>query len=901
MDPERWQQLDALLDALLDLTPEQRDAYLQEHELTPELRAEAVDMLAAEEAAEARLGNHVARLASDLAEAALDDHLDTAEDHPERVGAYRIERTLGRGGMGTVYLAQRDDGQFEQTVALKLVRRGLDTDDILRRFRYERQILAALQHPNIAGLLDGGVSDDGRPYFAMEYVEGEPITTYANRNSLTTDARLRLFRTVCDAVQHAHQNLVIHRDLKPSNILVTEAGEVKLLDFGIARLLDDDGRDGWTEAPVTRTGQRVMTPEYAAPEQVRGELPTTATDVYQLGVLLYELLTGVRPYALKRKAELEIARVILEEEPTRPSTAVSTAEAAAERGGVSTERLRRRLSGDLDNIVLKALAKEAPRRYGTADQLSEEVERHLAGLPVEARAASVGYRMAKFVRRHRAGVAVAGALVAMLLIIVVVTLVQQRATSQALAQAEQERDRAEEVTDLLVSVFDAANPEENLGLELTARQLLDAGVQQVNGELADQPGVQVEMTKVLAEVYYDLGEYDTAIQLLGDAVRQHTARAEVEPLQYVSLLQNYAVALIEKGDFERADSAIAASELLLARAPSVEYQGYVPYLRGQIQVKNLAYQDAIPLHTSAQRIWAADSSAFADELSLAASALGGSYVQLGQWKAAELAFRNQLAYAEREEGPRHPDVLIGRYNLAHLVYEQGDRLDEVEQIYREVRAGMVEVYGPDHINVSYLHNALGGVLDDLERNDEAEAAYLAAIALREQLLGAEHPATLVSKSNLALLYGENMGDLPRGIQLMTDIYEAELRSGVGLGSRSIRSHNIGSLHCQNADYEQGMVWLERALDGFREAYPEENHRAARTYGRMGRCLRDAGDPDAAEPYLTRAYELFEAWMGNANAETQLIVQLLVETYDALGQPERAQVYRDSTVVDMPSS
>ena len=338
-------------------------------------------------------------------------------DDPEigcTIGAYRVVREIGRGGMGVVYLAERADGQFEQRVALKLVRAGLHFGRYIQRFLRERRILARLQHPCIAGLLDGGVTQDGRPFLVMEYVEGVPLTSHCDRNAMGIEARLRLFVDSCAAVQYAHRNLVVHRDLKPANILVTADGRVKLLDFGIARLLEPE----LTEVTFTSTefGFRAMTPEYAAPEQVSGDTITTATDVYALGAVLYELLSGHRPHRFARRTVEEIARVLTFEPPRPPSARVDdvdeehgdengvrqAAERIATERATTTDRLRRQLRDDLDAIVLTALRTEPERRYPSAQALLDDITRHLSGLPVSARKDSLRYRVGRFVRRNRA-------------------------------------------------------------------------------------------------------------------------------------------------------------------------------------------------------------------------------------------------------------------------------------------------------------------------------------------------------------------------------------------------------------------------------------------------------------------------------------------------------------------
>ena len=325
----------------------------------------------------------------------------------EQIGSYKLISEIGRGGMGAVYLASRADQQFSKRAAVKLIKRGMDTDFVVQRFRNERQILANLDHPNIAKLLDGGSTDSDLPYFIMEYVEGKPITDFAAARNLSINDRLALFRTVCAAVQYAHQNLVIHRDIKPSNILVTKDGEPKLLDFGIAKLLQTDDAP---DTALTATAVRVMTPEYASPEQIKGERITTSSDIYSLGVLLYELLTGNRPYRVKSRQPEEIARAICEQQPEKPSTTVTRREESAD-AREKTDRQStigsRQLKGDLDNIVLKALRKEPARRYASVEQFSEDIRRHLEGLPVSARKDTFGYRASKFIQRNKLGVAAA--------------------------------------------------------------------------------------------------------------------------------------------------------------------------------------------------------------------------------------------------------------------------------------------------------------------------------------------------------------------------------------------------------------------------------------------------------------------------------------------------------------
>jgi eukaryotic-like serine/threonine-protein kinase len=423
------------------------------------------------------------------------------EDSPdvgqERLGPYRLIREIGHGGMGTVYLGVRADDAFQKRVAIKVLKRGMDTDSIVRRFRHERQILASLEHPFIASLLDGGSTPDGRPYFAMEFVEGQPIVDYCETLRLDTAARLGLFRNVCTAVQYAHQNLVIHRDIKPANVLVMADGTPKLLDFGIAKLLNPE-LGGQTLAP-TAPGLQLMTPEYASPEQVRGDAVTTASDVYSLGVLLYELLAGRLPYTLSSRAPADIVRVVCEAEPIRPSTAITMLE-----GEAPTQRLRRQLEGDLDNIVLKALSKEPQRRYASVDQFSEDVRRHLAGLPVLARKDTWGYRTTKFVRRNRAVVGAGVVTFAVLVAGVVATTWQARVARAERARAEQRFGDVRQLAHAFL--FDFHDSIAELEGSTPARKLVVTKGLEYLDRLAADAGDRVDLQREIAAAYVKLGD-----------------------------------------------------------------------------------------------------------------------------------------------------------------------------------------------------------------------------------------------------------------------------------------------------------------------------------------------------------------------------------------------------------
>jgi len=553
---QRWEEIEPLLDRAIELPPEERDAFLDAAcAADQDLRSRIEALLRADVEAGTFLDKPALEQSAPLVAALYDDPLAGRQ-----IGAYRILRESGRGGMGVVYLAERADGQFQQQVALKLIKRGMDSDAILQRFLHERQILARLQHPNVARLLDGGVTAEGQPYFAMEHVDGKPLTTYCDERRLGIEARLGLFLTACAAVQYAHQNLVVHRDLKPSNMLVTETGELKLVDFGIAKLLG--GEAG--EATVTGLGSRAMTPEYASPEQLRGEPVTTAADVYALGVMLYELLVGRRPHELARADPDAMARLAAVE-PVRPSMAVvrpasrdgsmaavpeTTPESVGRDRGTRPERLRRRLAGDLDTICLKALQREPERRYASVQALLDDVQRHLSELPVLARPDTFAYRASRFVGRHRIGATAAAAIAALLIGFSAVTAVQSARIREQANRIGRERDKAEEVKEFVQSLFETSNPlVEAKGDAITARDLLERGVERIDEELGGQPDVQAEMLSVIGTAYTELGRYDRAGALLERALDLRRKALGREHVDVARSMHELASTLRQKGDY----------------------------------------------------------------------------------------------------------------------------------------------------------------------------------------------------------------------------------------------------------------------------------------------------------------------------------------------------------------
>ncbi|HUD71448.1 MAG TPA: serine/threonine-protein kinase, partial [Dongiaceae bacterium] len=535
LSPERWQRLSALLDEALDLPADQRRGWLER--ACPDdagLRAEVEALLAADRDAgsflEEAAGQRAGTLSIGMPEDAPPGSTDGAG---HQVGAWRLLRPLGEGGMGVVHLAERTGGGLRQTAALKLIRRGMDTDQVVARFEAERQALALMSHPAIAAVYDAGTTDDGRPFFAMEFVDGEPITRYCDAKRLDTAHRLDLFLQLCDGVQHAHQKAIIHRDLKPSNVLVRERdgrATVSIIDFGIAKALSQRLTDRTLQ---TEQGMMLGTPAYMSPEQaaLRHQDVDTRSDVYSLGEMLYELLVGVRPFEFGDAGDRdsdEVRRRIREFDPPRPSARLAAlgdrAPEAARRRGAEPKGLRRELQGDLDRITMRALEKEPARRYGSPSDLAEDLRRYLRHEPVQAHAPSRAYLVGKFVRRHRLGVVAASVMIAGLLAGLIGTSVGLTRARRAERRATREAETKGQVAQFLNNLFRISDPGAARGDKVTARELLDRAVGSIDREMAAQPEMQADMLEIMGLSYDGLGLKD---QYLGLEQRAADIRTRV--------------------------------------------------------------------------------------------------------------------------------------------------------------------------------------------------------------------------------------------------------------------------------------------------------------------------------------------------------------------------------------
>ena len=772
----RFAELGRLFDSAVQALPQTREAILADTESRdPELARELRALLAAHE------GEHsLGALALDvIAAPEAEDPLlaGDAEREGLHLGPWAIGRRIGAGGMGTVHEAVRADDQYQQRVAVKFLRRVTDGDDAARRFRSERQILASLQHPRIAALLDGGVTPDGQPYFVMEHIDGAPITIWCDARALDVRARLRLFVDVCDAVRAAHKRLIVHRDLKPSNILVREDGAVKLLDFGIAKLLEDDGAD----TTQTARGTRAFTPEYAAPEQMRGEPVGTTADIYSLGVLLYELLTGGRPFALAGLSASAMERVVTETPTPKPSVGLAATRSAL-LGERSLDRAKRALAGDVDAIVGMAMRKEPDRRYGTVDALMDDIGRHLAGRPVFARPDGVGYRLAKFVRRRRVEVLAASVAVASL-------VAGAAASLQQASRARNEAARANEVQAFLTEMLGAAKPGV-LGADARVRDVLDSAAFRLD-DARLSPALEAELRSIIGDTYLALGEYTEADAQYVKSLSAHERGDLRATPGYAGAIVDVGIARWERGDYVAADSVLriadsvqrsmrdvaplARATLLDTRAQTLSRLGHnadaLPLLQESLLLHRAHFPDdavaAVPTFVSAAVV-ASDLGDHASGDTLLASALAlqrrvapndeaalamiltvraGVLERLGRMDSAEAAFREVIGIRERVLGPEHPNLAMTMLNLGDHLRRRGRHAESV-QWTRRVVALRGRTLDDSNIALAASMMHLGLALAQLDSATVGERWVREAHRLRSAILPAGH--WLLASTNSAL-------------------------------------------------------------------------------------------------------------------------------------------------------
>jgi eukaryotic-like serine/threonine-protein kinase len=816
--PERWTEIKALLDGALEQPPAERERWL--------LAAAGGDAALAGEVAallslETEMGDFLERPLFDL-----HDPLGGGGRSGEEVGPYRLGREIGRGGMGVVYIAERADDEYRKTVAVKVLKRGLDTDEVIGRFRAERQILANLEHPNIARLIEGGTTTaDHLPYFVLEHVEGRPIDVYCDEEGLGLEERLRLFLVVCTAVAAAHRNLVVHRDLKPSNVLVTGDGTPKLLDFGIAKLLGPPEAD----APITHRDRFFLTPEYASPEQVSGLPVNTTTDVYSLGVLLFQLLTGRRPFELAGADLAEVARRLREEEAPRPSSVVP-------------RELARRLAGDLDAIVGMALRKEPDRRYGSVEALAEDVRRHLAGLPVAAGPDSLAYRTRKLLRRHRVGAAAAATIAALVVgFAVVATLL--------MTDAVRERTRSEKLVVFLLDMLRSPDPDRANGATVTVLEVLDRAEANFLAGFEDDPELDGDFRHTLADLYVGLGQYDEARPLAEKAlaIRQQVHGAVsmpvAETLHVLAEVDRYT---------QSAEAAEARIEQALEMQRELGGSGEQSYLHA---LNNLAV----------------------------------SKKNRGDYAAAEPLHRQVLELKRKRYDADHPEIATTLQNLAVLLHEKGEPAEAIPLFETALairrRGGREDAPVPEAELVSTLNN-LAASSEEVGQVARAVELYEESLAIGRRIYGDGHARLLGPLNNLALARLA-AGQLGAAEDLLE---EALALTAERPRSKGVVLKNIAAVHLALGRLPEAETAAREALEALR-AQDEPAWRIAEVESVLGAVLTRTGRAADAESLLLGAYPVIAAGRGPRARSTREALERIVELYTTNGAVDRAARYQ----------
>lgn len=814
-----WPRLREVFDRLVDLPRTEQARLLEQLTAGDEwLRGEVAALLAASLTAGDRF-ERVPDLPGDVDDFGPDDpSLGT------RIGPYRISREIGRGGMGAVFEAFRDDDAYTKRVAIKMVPADQVTPLVLKRFHHERQILARLEHKNIAALLDGGVTDDGHPWFAMECVEGERIDHYCDRHRLGVRDRLQLVRQVCAAVHYAHQNLVVHRDLKPSNVLVGPDGTVKLLDFGIAKLVDPDepGHD------LTETGTLPMTTSYASPEQLRGEPVSTASDIYSLGVLIYELLAGRPPFRFGNVPILEIRQRMLEETPLAPSL-------VADPNTAPTSALTRTRAGELDHIVLMALRKEAARRYGSAEQLADDLLRFMAGQPVRAQPDSFSYRVRKFAARNRAAVAAVAVILLTLVGGLGVTLWQVRISERERVRAEQERVKADQVTEFFREVFVAASPEQ-LGRQVTVVEAIEAAIPRIDSSFADQPWLRAALKSTVGTTLYNMGLKTAAYPLLQAALTEQSALDSgrvTEP----GATALYNVAMLEQ-DFGRLTEAEALYRQSMAMYETLPGMSPTDIARGWGQVSTLLstqgrHAEAIALQGRVVDLLKARLPPSDRALWVAIANYGSALTELGQLEEGERQFREAIALTERYRGREDDDVGGMLQPLAMNLMFAG-QLVAAESVARRSHQIALQNRGATNTATLASLRAVITVLVEQERCAEAIPMAQGIIGLR----GTDLPDTDLSLGTAYVLLGQCLGMTgdPRGGE--DAIREgARLREAVFPPDHWVMAHTrslLGEVLVRGGKAAAGGALLEEGYRGLLAALGPDNIRTRQARERMER-------------------------------------------------------------------
>ncbi|HUM11788.1 MAG TPA: serine/threonine-protein kinase [Myxococcaceae bacterium] len=869
--PARWRRVQDLFHAAADLPPGQQHAFLEARsDGDAALVAEVEALLLEDRTPGSFLDRSLPELAGQLLGPAA----------PAWVGPYRVLRLLGEGGMGVVYLVERED--VGGRAALKLLRDGWASPSGRARFLAEQRTLAQLDHPAIAQLHDTGTLPDGTPWFAMEFVEGVPLTEYCRTRGSGLDERLRLFRAVCEAVQHAHRHAVIHRDLKPSNILVKPDGSVKLLDFGIAKQLDPTGPG----TDPTRTGLRLMTPAYAAPEQVEGGRLGVETDVYALGVLLFELLAGRLPFELTGLSPHEAARRVLEQEPSRPSQIPDRPVQAG-----------RAAWADLDVLCLTAMQRDPLRRYPSVEALIRDLDHHLAGEPLDARPDSLAYRAGKLLRRNARSVLVASAVGLAILALTSYSAIRLARARDAVAA---EAARTQRIQQFMLQLFEGGTGEVGPSADLRVVDLLDRGVREAQS-LEGEPAVEAELLQTLGGIAQNLGRLDQAETLLTRALElRRSALGENHPEVARSLVASGQLASA-RGRYDDAEREIRTGLGMLRRHRSREDPDVARAISalGRVLENAGKYPEAIRELEEAVRLQSRRPGLEAD-LSQSLTELANSQFYAGRYPEADALNQRVLALDRRLYGPRHPHVADDLINLGAVQFE-GGHYAEAERWDREALEIMAAWYGPDHPETASAQTLLARALLRLERRDEARSLLVKALATHERVYGPVHPRVASTLNELGII-ARDQGQLDEAagrFGRMAEIYD-EVHHGnhylIG-----VALSNLADVEQRRGNAARAQELFRRVLAVYQQALPEDHPLQGIARVRFGHALLAAGHASEAEVQSRAGYELLVKRKDPPAVWLTMARQDLAAAYRSLGRDADADRFQAEVAAASPSA
>ena len=798
---------------------------------------------------------------------------DPKEDINRVIGNYHLVKRIGEGGMGEVFLANQTQ-PIKRKVAFKIIKKGMDTKELVARFEAERQAVAMMDHINIAKVFDAGATDRGRPFFAMEYVDGVPMTKYCDANKLDTKARLRLFIQVCEGVQHAHQKAIIHRDLKPSNVLITsQDGEAvpKIIDFGIAKAIGGSLID---DVQLTTVGQLMGTPSYMSPEQadMAGADIDTRTDIYSLGVILYELLSGKLPLApedFKGIGYAELRRKIQEDQPTMPSTRMQItsqdAEEIASNRGIDVQSLSKALRGDLDWIIMMAIDKDKARRYPSAYAFAADIHHYLNNEPVSARPPSTRYRLSKFIARHKVGVTMA-AVVAMAVILGIVgTTVGMVRAIRAERIASREAETARQVSDFLVGLFKVSDPDEARGNSITAREILDEGAKKIEDDLEEQPETQARLMDTIGRVYQSLGLYDSASDLLSKSLELRMSSLGSRHSETASGMAGLGVLYKDQGKYAEAESLLYTALELKTEELGPSHEDVATMMMHLATAKSRLgkYDESDPLYHQALTLREVQYGKDSPEVAETLSNMAVMYYKAGRHQEAVKAHTRALEIREASFGPNHPHVARSLNNLA-LVYQQQGKYEESIPLYQRALDVYLESLGEQHPHVALGYNNLALAYYSLADYDSAEPLYKKALAVQEAVLGEEHPDVARTLNNLANLNKDRGRPSAAEPLFVRALAIRETALGPKHPDVGWSMGDLGILYREQRKYDQADSLFHRALVVFKAA--GDKYGTAWTLNDLGVLSRNRGNLEEAVPLFQVAIQTFRTEVSSSHPD-----------------------------------